>query len=97
MTRGNLLLNGEIVHNDYTGTIEKDYILNELDSSEINDHSPDANKKIFSYSRFSSLTHYLKLFKNNLDFDIFGEYFLSIKEMFIYMHKEEKNYPEKNI
>ena len=95
MTRVNLLLNGEIVQNDYTGTIEKDYILNELDSSEINDDSPEANKKIFSNSLFSSLTHYLKLFENNLDFDIFGEHFLSIKEMFIYMHKEEKNYPDK--
>ena len=59
---------------------EKDYFLSELSSESNNE---------YSYKIFSSLTHYLKLFENNLDFDIFGKTYLSIKEIFIYLQNED--------
>jgi hypothetical protein len=65
---------------------EKDYFIYESGiETEENDFS------IFNYNLFSSLTHYLKLFESNLNFNIFGKKYLSIKEIFIFNQDINKN------
>ena len=43
---------------------------------------------------FSSLTHYMKLFESNLEFYIFDDKFINIKEMFVYLEKRIKRINE---
>ena len=57
---------------------EKDYFIYESGVTSVDDFTT------FNYNLFSSLTHYLKLFENNLNFEIFDEKFLSIKEFFMF-------------
>ena len=44
----------------------------------------DNDYSTFNFNLISSLTHYLKFFENNLNFEIYGNKYLSIKEYFIY-------------
>jgi hypothetical protein len=44
----------------------------------------DHDYSTFILNIYSSLTHYLKFFENNLNFEIYGNKYLSIKEYFIY-------------
>ena len=65
---------------------EKDYFIYEsgTDATE-NEYSK------FNYNLLSALTHYLKLFESNLNFNIFDEKYLSIKEIFLYNQNPEEN------
>ena len=66
---------------------EKDYFIYE--SGVQND---DSDYSVFNYNLFSALTHYLKLFESNLNFDIFNKNFISIKEIFIFNQDINNNY-----
>ena len=86
----NKLINGKksAVETDQEGIeIEKDYFIYESGiETEGNDFS------FFTYNLISSLTHYLKLFESNLNFNIFSKNFLSIKEIFLFNQDISNNY-----
>ena len=77
MIEKNQIYNGERIDNESLEK-EQDYFILEKGVDFNNEESK------FNYNLFSSLTHYFKLFENNLDFNIFGNKYLSIKELFVY-------------
>ena len=64
---------------------EKDYFIYEYGIV------PNSELAVFSYNLISSMTHYLKLFESNLDFDIFEKEYISIKQMFFYIQDKDNS------
>ena len=54
--------------------------------------SSDKDYSTYNFNLYSSLTHYLKFFENNLNFEIYGNKYLSIKEYFIYSQDQYNEY-----
>ena len=76
----NQILNGRKLENEERKEeTEKDYFMYEYGIV------PNSIFSNYTYNLISSMTHYLKLFESNLDFDIFGKEYVSIKQMFIYI------------
>lgn len=79
-----IMLERQKIYNGETNSSEKlkseeDYFIVQSGSGgNDNDYSG------FNFNLYSSLTHYLKHFEKNLNFEIYGKKYLSIKEYFIY-------------
>ena len=70
----NKILNGEKIPLESDNEeIEKDYFIYES-----GDETVGTEFSYFNYNIFSALTHYLKLFESNLNFNIFNKKYLSI-------------------
>ena len=83
----NKILNGEKIPLESDNEeIEKDYFIYES-----GDETAGTEFSYFNYNIFSALTHYLKLFESNLNFNIFNKKYLSIKEIFLYNQNPEEN------
>lgn len=54
--------------------------------------SSEKDYSTYNFNLYSSLTHYLKFFENNLNFEIYGSKYLSIKEYFIYSQDQLNEY-----
>ena len=54
--------------------------------------SSEKDYSTYNFNLYSSLTHYLKFFENNLNFEIYGNKYLSIKEYFIYSQDQLNEY-----
>ena len=70
--------NGNINSSEDLKSEEDYFILQSGGGGNDNDYST------YNFNLYSSLTHYLKFFENNLNFEIYGTKYLSIKEYFIY-------------
>ena len=72
------IYNGNIDSSEDLKSEDDYFIVQSGAGGNVNDYS------IFNFNLYSSLTHYLKFFENNLNFEIYGKKYLSIKEYFIY-------------
>ena len=80
------IYNGNI-NNSETLKSENDYFIDQNGGG-----STEKDYSTYNFNLYSSLTHYLKFFENNLNFEIYGNKYLSIKEFFIYSQDQLNEY-----
>ena len=79
----------------YNGNINRSENLKSENDYFIDQNGGGSSEKDYStynFNLYSSLTHYLKFFENNLNFEIYGYKYLSIKEYFIYSQDQLNEY-----